>query len=96
MSFEISVFSFFGKIDFWHLFLTVLFYPKTSPTFQYNLDYNIYLGEIMCVGRVWCPTKAELRPRPAAAWSTPRPPKDVNEISRNCVETENTSAPLFK
>jgi len=60
---------------FWHLFLTVLFHPKTSPTFQYNLDYNIYLGEIMCVGRVWCPTKAELRPRPAAAWSTPRPLK---------------------
>ena len=37
MSFEISVFSFFGKIDFWHLFLTVVFYPKTSPTFQYDL-----------------------------------------------------------
>ena len=28
------------------MFLTVLFYPKTSPTFQYNLDYNIYLGAL--------------------------------------------------
>ena len=48
------------------------FLPKTSPTFQYNLDYNIYLGEIICVGRVWCLTRAEFRPRPAAAQSTPR------------------------
>ena len=24
------------------------------------------------------------------------PPRDVNEISRNCVEIENTSTPLFK
>ena len=37
MSFEISVFSFFGKINFWHLFLTVLFQPKTSPTLQYDI-----------------------------------------------------------
>ena len=29
----------------------------------------------MCVGRVWCLTRAELRPRPAAAQSTPRPLK---------------------
>ena len=48
------------------------FLTQNIPNFPIWL---IYLGEIMCVGRVWCLTRAELRPRPAAAQSTPRPLK---------------------
>ena len=62
----------FGKNQFLAFVFDCPFLTQNIPNFPIWL---IYLGEIMCVGRVWCLTRAELRPRPAAAQSTPRPLK---------------------
>ena len=77
LSFEIILSSFFGKIYVGIFFIVLI--SHSSQNFQCNLDYNIYYGNIMSVAHAWCPTRTQLRPRPAAASSAPpvnnAPPK---------------------